>query len=72
MAARRKRASGNEDLSTRCISSFDEVKDLIEASDREAHPLSFLEANTGVSFRAPCSAVRQGPQQRRNHTPFTR
>lgn len=54
MAAQREGASANEDLSSRCLSLLDEVKDHLEAhksgqsgensaSDREAHPSSLLE-----------------------------
>jgi len=57
VAARRGGASANEDLSSRCLSLLDEVKDLIEshksgensASDREARPLSLPEASQGRS-----------------------
>ena len=60
MAALREGASANEDLSSRCLSLLDEVKDLIEAhksgqsgensaSDREARPSSLPEASTTVN-----------------------
>ena len=60
MAALREGASANEDLSSRCLSLLDEVKDLIEAhksgqsgensaSDREARPSSLPEASQGRS-----------------------